>query len=178
MFRVITSCCFNQPGFSRALISANGIICTHAHTHRRLLLTSCKIFLVSLMFFFLFCVGMVKTYLPSNKNSLCPTDEFETIEDTGSCVRGNGRGFSGLQTATRSGVSCQRWDSQEPQTHPMLPDIFRTDLKTANSERSCRNPGGIGDRPWCYTEDPNLRWEYCDIPKCGQHFTVAVEHYL
>ena len=42
----------------------------------------------------------------------------------------------------------------------------------------CRNPDisnypwinrycGEG-RPWCYTTDPNKRWEFCDIPKCGE----------
>lgn len=95
-------------------------------------------------------------------------DEFETIEDTGSCMRGDGRGFSGLHTKTTGNKDCQSWELDFPHKHPMLPDIFPTDLKKANSEQSCRNPGGIGDRPWCYTEDLNVRWDYCDIPKCGQ----------
>ena len=29
-----------------------------------------------------------------------------------------------------------------------------------------------GGRPWCYTTDPNKRWEYCDIPKCGEYGVV------
>ena len=30
----------------------------------------------------------------------------------------------------------------------------------------CRNPDG--DRtPWCYTTDPQTRWEYCNLAKCG-----------
>ena len=97
-------------------------------------------------------------------------DEFDTVEDTGSCVRGDGRGFSGLQTITRSGKSCQLWESNYPHQHPMLPDIYRADLRKPNSHYSCRNPGGIGDRPWCYTLDPDTRWDYCEIPKCGQQF--------
>ena len=37
------------------------------------------------------------------------------------------------------------------------------------SENYCRNPdvfepGG----PWCYTTNPRIRWEYCDIPMCGK----------
>jgi hypothetical protein len=31
----------------------------------------------------------------------------------------------------------------------------------------CRNPGGVLDGPWCYTTDPDTRWEYCDMPYCG-----------
>ena len=23
-------------------------------------------------------------------------------------------------------------------------------------------------KPWCYTTDPRMRWEYCDIPMCPQ----------
>ena len=22
--------------------------------------------------------------------------------------------------------------------------------------------------PWCYTTDPDTRWEYCDVPLCGR----------
>ncbi|MED6262967.1 hypothetical protein ATANTOWER_031272, partial [Ataeniobius toweri] len=30
----------------------------------------------------------------------------------------------------------------------------------------CRNPDG--DRaPWCYTTDPKVRWEYCNLEKCS-----------
>lgn len=30
----------------------------------------------------------------------------------------------------------------------------------------CRNPDG--DRaPWCYTNDPSVRWEFCKIDRCG-----------
>lgn len=31
----------------------------------------------------------------------------------------------------------------------------------------CRNPDGE-PRPWCFTTDPNKRWEYCDIPRCSK----------
>lgn len=31
----------------------------------------------------------------------------------------------------------------------------------------CRNPDG--DRaPWCYTTDPKVRWEYCNLKKCSE----------
>ena len=46
------------------------------------------------------------------------------------------------------------------------------ELDTAS--RYCRNPGGLGERPWCFVYDDldsnfDLRWEYCDIPECGEY---------
>ena len=31
----------------------------------------------------------------------------------------------------------------------------------------CRNPDGEA-QPWCYTVDPNSRWEFCSIPLCSK----------
>jgi hypothetical protein len=37
----------------------------------------------------------------------------------------------------------------------------------------CRNPDGE-PRPWCFTTDPNRRWELCDIPRCRKHCSHLV----
>ena len=41
----------------------------------------------------------------------------------------------------------------------------------------CRNPDASApDGPWCYTTDPKIRWEYCNISRCplrGIIFNVA-----
>ena len=29
----------------------------------------------------------------------------------------------------------------------------------------CRNPDGEDQGAWCYTTDPNHRWEYCACPQ-------------
>lgn len=29
----------------------------------------------------------------------------------------------------------------------------------------CRNPDG-DEGPWCYTTDPSVRWEYCNLKRC------------
>ena len=31
---------------------------------------------------------------------------------------------------------------------------------------SCRNPDHYETGPWCYTSDPDTRWEDCGIPLC------------
>ena len=48
--------------------------------------------------------------------------------------------------------------------------------------RFCRNGPRKGlfsyctsTKPWCYTEDPDKRWEYCDIPMCNrEHAAIFV----
>eukprot|EP01006_Ploeotia_vitrea_P033245 TRINITY_DN65365_c0_g1_i1.p1 TRINITY_DN65365_c0_g1~~TRINITY_DN65365_c0_g1_i1.p1 ORF type:complete len:434 (+),score=41.73 TRINITY_DN65365_c0_g1_i1:84-1385(+) len=68
---------------------------------------------------------------------------------------GDGEGYTGKQTKTRSGKTCQRWDSQTPHSHSFdsLPENY------------CRNPDEE-DSIWCYTTDPEDRWDYCDPIDC------------
>ena len=40
--------------------------------------------------------------------------------------------------------------------------------RMAAAASHCRNPdSSAAGGPWCFTTDPNTRWEYCDLPKCG-----------
>ncbi|TKS84256.1 Muscle, skeletal receptor tyrosine protein kinase [Collichthys lucidus] len=59
----------------------------------------------------------------------------------------------------------------DPHQHRLSVEVI-PELK--NSENYCRNPGGISDRPWCYTLNPNIRWEYCAVPQCGEATMVSV----
>ena len=63
--------------------------------------------------------------------------------------------YRGNVATTKNGLECQRWDSQEPHDHNF------SDLE----ENYCRNPDG-SDGAWCYTTDPDVRWELCDVPTC------------
>lgn len=38
----------------------------------------------------------------------------------------------------------------------------------------CRNPDG-SERPWCYTTDPQVEREFCDLPRCGRTEDLARE---
>lgn len=40
-------------------------------------------------------------------------------------------------------------------------------LDKALNDNYCRNPDG-SERPWCYTTDPNIEREFCDLPSCGR----------
>uniref|UniRef100_A0A672HQU1 Plasminogen n=1 Tax=Salarias fasciatus TaxID=181472 RepID=A0A672HQU1_SALFA len=81
------------------------------------------------------------------------------------CVNGVGTDYRGTKTKTKSGKVCQRWESKyphrpniTPQTHP------RADLES----NFCRNPDGDAGGPWCYTTDPNTRWEHCNVASCTE----------
>ena len=69
-----------------------------------------------------------------------------------------GAGYQGCQTHTRSGLECQAWDAQTPHQHSH--DQFTSET-LKKQKNHCRNPDG-GDGIWCYTTDPNVRFDYCD----------------
>uniref|UniRef100_A0A3Q1ASI9 Plasminogen n=1 Tax=Amphiprion ocellaris TaxID=80972 RepID=A0A3Q1ASI9_AMPOC len=79
------------------------------------------------------------------------------------CYEGNGSTYRGITSETISGKKCQAWNSMFPHNHNKTPRVF----PTADLRRNlCRNPDG--DRaPWCYTTDPRVRWEYCNLEKCN-----------
>ncbi|XP_015520524.1 tyrosine-protein kinase transmembrane receptor Ror2 [Neodiprion pinetum] len=91
---------------------------------------------------------------------------------TRDCVIGNGRFYLGFVNKTKSGLDCQSWAIQEPHSHDRPPDVFP---QLQNAENYCRNAGGDEPMPWCYTMDPNVRWELCDIPICANSTEVTME---
>ena len=71
--------------------------------------------------------------------------------------------YNGTLNVTESGRTCQKWDSDTPHSHPIT-SLHRYYLEDHNY---CRNPEGRGKHPWCYTMDPAVRWEYCNVPNCS-----------
>ena len=71
------------------------------------------------------------------------------------CKAGAGADYRGNKAVTVSGYTCQDWALDTPHSHSFnhLPANY------------CRNPDGEPG-PWCYTTDPNQRWELCDVPEC------------
>ncbi|PSN53080.1 Tyrosine-protein kinase transmembrane receptor Ror2 [Blattella germanica] len=72
---------------------------------------------------------------------------------------------------TKEGLECQHWDSQTPHSHDRPPNVFP---EIQNSSNYCRNAGGEEPSPWCYTMNPKVRWQRCDIPIC-ENVTEADE---
>ncbi|KAM7395988.1 hypothetical protein PAMA_007324 [Pampus argenteus] len=79
------------------------------------------------------------------------------------CYEGDGVNYRGITSETISGKKCQAWSAMTPHSHKKTPEKFpEADLK----RNLCRNPDQ--DRaPWCYTMDPKVRWEYCNLEKCS-----------
>ena len=78
-----------------------------------------------------------------------------------------GLDYIGSLNTTKSGKSCQRWDSDTPH------NTNKNEVKKGNfPEKSIASAGNKcrnlvdNDSPWCYTTDPATRWEYCDVPMC------------
>ncbi|XP_068735922.1 uncharacterized protein [Montipora capricornis] len=95
------------------------------------------------------------------QSSSLPDDDTRSTD----CYHGIGVGYRGNVNVTRSGRTCQRWITQCPHRHWRIPEDV--DKSQNDSNNMCRNPDGSApDGPWCYTTDPNMRWEYCNISRC------------
>ncbi|XP_038666762.1 hepatocyte growth factor-like protein [Scyliorhinus canicula] len=110
----------------------------------------------------------------------CYTTDWNTrLEDCGIarcdqdvCLLCNGEDYNGFVDRTESGRECQRWDLSYPHSHKYQPEKY---AEKNLDDNYCRNPDG-SLRPWCYTVDPNVEREYCNIRKCaGQHKLKELE---
>ena len=93
------------------------------------------------------------------------SDSLPSERETTKCILDNGWSYRGKQRYTASRLRCQRWSAQWPNRHQFT-KLMGGELDTASVY--CRNPGGLGERPWCFINSDAQRWEYCDIPDCGE----------
>uniref|UniRef100_A0A3Q2ZA38 Kringle domain-containing protein n=1 Tax=Kryptolebias marmoratus TaxID=37003 RepID=A0A3Q2ZA38_KRYMA len=62
--------------------------------------------------------------------------------------------YRGTIAVTESGKTCQSWSAQTPHKHNRTPDNY-----PSLENNYCRNPDNER-KPWCYTTDPETRWEF------------------
>ena len=77
--------------------------------------------------------------------------------------------YIGKVSKTKTGIPCQRWDSQTPHKHKFnrtRSKIFQfPDKRLEDASNFCRNPD-IGFSAWCYTTSPSVRYDFCNVPAC------------
>lgn len=66
-----------------------------------------------------------------------------------------GKEYRGTLNVTKDGIPCQRWEHDDPHVH-----VYNT-----LEENYCRNPDNA-TAPWCYTMNPDVRWQTCDVTFC------------
>ncbi|XP_013882522.1 prothrombin [Austrofundulus limnaeus] len=92
----------------------------------------------------------------------------------GHCIMGNGINYEGKINITNTGKVCQQWSSSYP--HPIHREFNASAPNSKLLENFCRNPNNRPEGPWCFTTDPTVQKETCNVPKCGEAFvptTVA-----
>lgn len=73
------------------------------------------------------------------------------------CYIGKGVDYVGLKTTSASGRKCKNWLDE---------GTISSTVKGIGSHNYCRNPSGKKDQPWCFTVDPAMESEVCEVPKC------------
>ncbi|XP_078700891.1 uncharacterized protein LOC144927377 [Branchiostoma floridae x Branchiostoma belcheri] len=79
------------------------------------------------------------------------------------CQVGDGASYRGTVSVTRTGKTCQRWDRLFPHVHDKTPHNYPS---SGLEENYCRNPDGEPG-VWCFTTNPLVRWERCEVPVCA-----------
>ena len=77
-----------------------------------------------------------------------------------------GRDYRGTKSVTVGGRICQRWDMMTPHTHGVTDPALFGEVFLSDVWNYCRNPF-TSDYLQCYTTDPDMRSEACDVPMCG-----------
>ncbi len=82
-----------------------------------------------------------------------------------------GFNYIGRLSHTENGNACQRWDMSSPQSNTYSGnDVTKypfPEKSWSDGVNFCRNPSSYPIGIWCYTMDPGIRWELCDVPMCN-----------
>ena len=95
-----------------------------------------------------------------------PYYENETGKECRDPSDATGSLYRGSVSHTKSGLKCQKWNSQTPNGHSRTPELNIG--KGLGDHNYCRNPDGES-APWCYNgESESPRWEICEVPVCRE----------
>ncbi|CBY06740.1 unnamed protein product [Oikopleura dioica] len=66
--------------------------------------------------------------------------------------------YNGDMSTTEMGYECAAWNDESVHSHEFKQD----------SHNFCRNPTNDEDGPWCYTTDPEVKWDRCPVAQCKE----------
>ena len=99
--------------------------------------------------------------------TLYTTEMHIFVARSDSCRRTQkGTEYNGTISQTYTGKTCQAWTAQFPHPHTNNHAFMFPDDTMADAQNYCRNPGAVKDHPWCFTTDPAVQWEFCDVHWC------------
>ncbi|KAL3788690.1 hypothetical protein HJC23_001889 [Cyclotella cryptica] len=64
--------------------------------------------------------------------------------------------YRGRFSVTQSGFQCREWSMAANYPNQGLDD-----------GPYCRNPNGVASRAWCFVENADVLWDYCNVPMCS-----------
>ncbi|CAG2224220.1 PLG [Mytilus edulis] len=115
---------------------------------------------------FVGCLVLVLSLKEKSKSNCNSSDKGfhpQPLTLTGDCYHNTSTQYFGRLNYTVSGRACQNWSKNAPHVTILRPD--RDADKTTNYCRD--NSYYKHGTPWCYTEDPDFRWEFCPVFKCN-----------
>nr|XP_006824032.1 PREDICTED: apolipoprotein(a)-like [Saccoglossus kowalevskii] len=78
----------------------------------------------------------------------------------------DGGDYRGSVDHTINGYGCQMWTSQSPHVHVYTPSNYPD--SGVGDHNFCRNPDERATA-WCYTTNPSIPWQHCDIGMAGEN---------
>ncbi|XP_783300.1 plasminogen [Strongylocentrotus purpuratus] len=99
---------------------------------------------------------------PDTRWEYCAVGDFSQQCTSRECYHlHSARDYRGDVSTTRSGRECQNWTSQSPHRHSIT--LQNNPSSGLGNHNLCRNAGSFVAFAWCYTTDPSVRWEFCNI---------------
>jgi len=96
-------------------------------------------------------------------NEACGWDGTDCDHGADECYEmADGQDYRGERSTTLSGYTCQYWSHQMPNQHTR--SHLNHPTAGLGGHNHCRNPDGEEAHPWCYTTQPGVRFELCDVP--------------
>lgn len=88
------------------------------------------------------------------------------LEETCLVEGSRGVNYRGPQSITRNGLMCQKWNPQIMRSNYM--NVASEEiLSELSGHNYCRNIDNDPEGPWCYTTNPRVPKDFCNIQPCG-----------